>query len=183
MGFRDAHERRLAAPWIVTFFLSFLLGAVLSLIAVSRAGADALSAWSLSEKPGYFLMLAELCAPVLGAFLCGFSALGVFLLPCLFVWRGYAFSLPFAAAVRLDGADGFLKVFLAAAPQNLIAIPLLFLVAVYCAFCSASAFSVLVGRAGMPRRSPLSPPLPLLLGVAGLLLALVSLYSLVGLRI
>ncbi|MEA4824960.1 MAG: hypothetical protein VB111_12750 [Clostridiaceae bacterium] len=183
MGFRDAHERRLAAPWIVVFFFSFLLGAGLSLIVVSRAGADTLSAWSLSEKSGYFLMLAELCVPVLGAFLCGFSALGVFLLPCLFIWRGYAFSLPIAAAVRLDGANGFLAAFLAVAPQNFIAIPLLFLVAVYCAFCAASAFSVLIGRAGMPRRSPLSPPLPLILGVTGLLLALVSLYSLVRLRI
>ena len=182
MGLWNVRERRQIPQWLTVCFLSFLAGAALASFLAVRFGAALPALWIPAENAGYWKTLLGLCLPVLAAFLCGFTACGVFLLPLLLFWYRCALSLPIAAAVRQYGSDGFLRTFLALAPQTFAGVPLLFLIAVPAALCASSAFSAWIGRAGPPRRSPLAPPLPLLLCAALLLLALTSLYSLARLH-
>ena len=96
---------------------------------------------SLTQSSLFFRELVSFFLPQFSAYVFSFSSLGVFALPCLLVWQGYALSLQ---AVSVCGSVSAL--FCTAGIPNLIAVPCFFAAVVPAFLFSLSRFRQALGR-------------------------------------
>lgn len=146
-------------PGFRSFFLlsaAFVLGAFLGIGAAALIGEDSCCnlelfftsyaqltpghtyTWSnFAQTLWYFLKLPPLF------FFVGFSALGVFVIPCAMLLKGFSFSFAVSALVLLYSSRGLLAAAAFFGIAEFVFIPLLFLIAVW---SQSLAGSIISGR-------------------------------------
>ena len=163
-----ARDRR-SGPWTAALVVCFLAGAALPVGELLTRGTVRFS----FPADGLPALAARFCLPTAVAWLLGFFACGVLLLPVWTALCGYVLAAPAALAVQTAGVPGFLTLFARYGLPGFAALPLFFAVASLSALCSECAFRRLTGQAPGTWQTPLSPAFPLFFAAS--LLALLAL--------
>lgn len=150
----------LPASAVISAF--FLCGAVVGCAAASYMSADAL-AQSLSPLAAYIAPDTSGAQPLsvlsvffntykypAAAFLLGFTALGVFLVPSLTALRGFFLSFAVTSVARLFGGNGILLNISIFGLVNVLSLPCLIVLASQSLISSFAMASMISGRGGRP---------------------------------
>lgn len=127
-------------PMLLALSVAFLIGifsGVLSAPDVCEGGSahDYLSGYvsaltSGADGASFALIFLNLSLFHLASFLCGFSALGVFVIPALALLRGFSLSFTLAVFTRLYSLNGALAAYFLFGAAALVSVPLFFTIAV-----------------------------------------------------
>ncbi|MGM9522278.1 MAG: hypothetical protein ACI3VB_07365 [Oscillospiraceae bacterium] len=151
-GFGNLPQTALAALIICSVF--FAVGSIIGVFfASSNSGsyADLLNSYvsniaSLEDSvlpgvAGTFLWLSKY---TIFAFICGFSILGIAIIPAVFMLRGFVLSFTLAVFFRTFGSDGVLLALLISGICALISVPCFFTVSVQAFLSSLRLYSLSV---------------------------------------
>ena len=175
-------------PWLALLSALFLIGAAVGCTSVamvddnSREELYSYIAGTMTSQNGrtFIALLASffnLSKYHLIAYACGFTALGVLVLPVVMAIRGYFLAFSAAAFIKVFGLHGFTFSFLIFGVQSLISLPCLFILAIQSLQISIYLFGTAAHRQRGSYLSPVSRTSLSRLGFCLAALLICSLYD------